>query len=217
MFWLRIWLALALCGAACSSGSLGSAPGAASGGVGRAPEPAVVPSLLDTGWGMVRLDAPALELQVPELSAWHASGSGKSWTRLEHRGSGSVLELWQVRAERRVRPADCEAKARLTRHDLWQPLPETTIDKQFLDAPASYRTELTVGIEAGQEHGVVSGFVIAFGAAASRCYALVFATRAQGKGAEPEIGRRLDLVAGRVFRSVAIRGVEDRVSPQPLP
>lgn len=179
---------------------------------GNTPGPNAVVRLLDADWGLVQLDSPALTVELPELSAWR-SGNGGSWARIEHPSSGSAIEFWWVRAERRARPADCEARARLARPELWQPAPETTVAQESLDLPATYRTESSVGIEPRDAAGV-QGFVIAFGASVSRCYGFYFTTHAEGTGAEIEIARRLDLVSARILPSVTLRNIEDRVSPE---
>jgi hypothetical protein len=203
----------ALLGMACGE-NLGRVPAAAP-DTPAATSSAAGERLTDTDWGTARLDAPPLELQLPELSQWRA-GPGRTWARLEHPASQSTLELWLDRAERLVRPADCAARARITRPGLWQPEPEAVVDEQRLDAPAGFRTELTVGIDAADVAGTVHGFVLGFGASVGRCYAFSFATRADGPTAEIEIARRLDLVATRIAPSVAVLAVEDRVRVQPL-
>lgn len=175
----------------------------------RAPERAAV--LPDAEWGLVHLDDPALELRLPEVSAWRLiEGGGGTWVRIEHPESESRIELWQTRAERRVRPRDCEAKARLRRPDLWRPIPETILERQSLDIPVGYRSDVTVGIDS-QGGRTVEGFVTAFGATASRCLVFSFSTRAHGRGADSEIGRRLNLVRAGILPSLSPRAVEDRL------
>jgi hypothetical protein len=167
----------------------------------------------DTEWGKIRIVSRALEIEVPEVADWQYR-AGKSWVRLEHAPSDSKLELWLARAERVVRPSDCEARARLERPDLWRPAPENTIENRELDAPAGFRSELHVGIDAKPGEPVLSGYVVAFGAAVGRCFAAEFVTRVEGgSGAELELARRLDLIASRTLPNIVLRGVEDRVGP----
>jgi len=212
MLWARMRLLPALLGMACGE-NLGQAPAAAP--VHSEAALAAGERLADADWGTARLDAPPLELQLPELSQWRA-GPGRTWARLEHPASHSTLDLWLDRAERLVRPADCAGRARITRPDLWKPEPETVVDEQRLAAPPGFRTELTVGIDAAEPTGAVRGFVLAFGASIGRCYAFSFTTQSEGPAAEIEIARRLDLVATRVAPSVAVLAVEDRVRTQPI-
>lgn len=174
-------------------------------------EPAPEPRPRDAEWGRLRVVSRALELELPELSAWRYR-AGKSWVRLTHAASDSVLELWVARAERTVRPADCEARGRLARADLWRPSPELVIDRRVLDFPPGFRTELTLGLGAESRPGeVVTGHVIAFGAAVGRCLGVHFTTRASGEGADAEIARRLALMADRAIPSLVLRSVDDRV------
>jgi hypothetical protein len=174
---------------------------------------AVRASPKDGEWGTIRIVSRGLEVEVPEVAQWQYR-AGKSWVRLEHAPSDSTLELWLARAERGARPSDCEARARLERPDLFRPAPETTIETRVLDAPAEFRSELTVGLSAKPGDTALSGYVVAFGATVSRCFAAQFTTRVEGgSGAELELARRLDLIASRTLPRIALRGVEDRVGP----
>lgn len=164
----------------------------------------------DAAWGRLRVVSRALELELPELDDWEYD-AGPSWVRLEHTASSSVLELWVARAERLVRPAECEARARLTHPQLWRPSAETTIEQRTLDLSGGFRTELSVGISPRSRESEVIGQAVAFGAAVGRCLAVHFTTRASGAGAELEIARRLELVTGRTIPSLTLRGVEDRI------
>jgi hypothetical protein len=205
---------LSLVTAACASSSSSAAP-----------EPATAiaaPALAaerarpkDSEWGTIRIVSRGLEVEVPEVADWQYR-AGKSWVRLEHAPSDSTLELWLARAERGVRPSDCEARARLERPELFRPAPETTIETRVLDAPAGFRSELTVGIYPKPGATALDGYVVAFGAAVGRCFAAQFVTRVEGRtGAELELARRLDLIASRTLPGITLRGVEDRVgSPE---
>lgn len=179
-----------------------------------APRPSVPARPRDDQWGRLRIVSRAMELEVPELSTW-SYHAGKSWVRLEHAPSDSVFELWLARAERLVRPADCEARARLERPDLWKPQPETTVERRTLDSPKGFRTELAVGIAAEPGDPIMRGYLVAFGASPGRCLAVHFATRVQGDDAEVELARRLDMIASRSFPSLTLRAVEDRVDGPP--
>lgn len=178
------------------------------------PSPATNPS--DAGWAVRRLGVLPLALELPEAPAWEARRDAPRWARLEHRASESFLEARLLRAERLVRPAECEARARLERPDLPRLDPEEIVETRTLTVPAGFRVELTVAVET-QQGGGVSGYVLAFGASVGRCVALYAATRTSGNGAEAEIGRRLNLLAKGAVPTLSAIDIEDRVQPNALP
>lgn len=157
----------------------------------------------------------ALTLELPDAAGWR-EGASVGWARLEHARSRSRLELNLTRAERLVRPEDCEARARLEHPRLPRPAAGEALDQRRLATPQGFLSDVTVSVnEAGSS--ALEGHVTAFGAAVSRCFAFHFVTRIQGAGAESEIARRLGVVVERVLPSLALSAVDDRVSPQPFP
>lgn len=157
----------------------------------------------------------SLTLELPDAAAWRESASS-GWARIEHARSHSRLELSLTRAERLVRPEDCEARARLGHPELPRPAEGEALDQRRLATPPGFLGNATVSVnEAGNAE--LEGHVTAFGAAVSRCFAFHFTTRARGTGAEAEIARRLGLVVERVLRSLSLSAVDDRVSPEPFP
>ena len=76
--------------------------------------------LPDSGWGRARVAQVSLTLELPDAAAWRESAS-TGWARIDHARSHSRLELSLTRAERLVRPEDCEARARLGHPELPRP------------------------------------------------------------------------------------------------
>ncbi|MEP7050974.1 MAG: hypothetical protein ABJB12_11490 [Pseudomonadota bacterium] len=152
------------------------------------------------------LDFP-LELRLPSKSAWQIT-DGPTWLVARHEPTSSELAVRTWRAERLVRRSDCAAQARLARLSIPEIKEEAVVDRRALGTPRDFDTELVVGVEP-TAHGI-SGYAIAFGASVGRCYAAVFTTRVEGRGAEQELAARLGLVVDRVLGSVRLRSVDDR-------
>jgi hypothetical protein len=168
----------------------------------------------DRDWGRAVLPRAALALVLPDRPAWKRVKSS-GWERLAHAPSGSRLELHLSRAERLARPETCEATARIERPDLPRFGNEEALDHRTLEAPAEFRTQVTVGIiEVSPSE--VEAHVLAFGAAVGRCLAVHFVTRTTGAGVAEEAARRLGLVVDRVLPSLTVATVEDRVEPEPF-
>jgi hypothetical protein len=196
-----------------------SAPAPPAASSNRAPAEARSPELRaqlrDDHWERVRLARHALTLELPDASGWREGDSGE-WARLEHARSHSRLELNLTRAERLVRPEDCEARARLAHPELPRPAEGEALDRQRLDAPRGFLTYVTLSVnEAG--NSLIEGHVTAFGAAVGRCFAFHFVTRVAGAGGESEVARRLGVVVERALPSLTLSAVDDRVSPEPFP
>lgn len=172
-------------------------------------------ALLDRGWGRVALPRVALELQLPEVERWRKARPS-AWEHLEHAASRSRLDLRLTRAERLVRPQDCEARARLERPDLPALAEgEEALDQRTLRAPPGFFTRVTV-LVAESAPAELEGHVTAFGAAVGRCFALHFVTHATGANASDEVARRLGLVVAKLLPNIVVADVDARVTPEPL-
>lgn len=171
-------------------------------------------SLLDRGWELARLPEVALELDLPEAASWKALG-GSSWTRLQHASGESLLELRVTRAERLVRPSDCEARARLERPELPPHSEEEVVERHAVAVPRGYHGELVVSVREVSP-GVLRGDATTFGADVGRCATVHFTTTARGDGREEEVGRRLSLVVTRVLPSVVALSADARVEAEPF-
>ncbi|HYO98260.1 MAG TPA: hypothetical protein VER33_27335 [Polyangiaceae bacterium] len=167
-------------------------------------------------WGRLQLPALAASIELADAARFRLE-STRDWTRLRHLPTDSLLELSLTRAERLVRPADCEARARLMRADLPAPEGEEVVDRQRLAVPAGFTSELVVSVETLPGGENVQGHVLAFGAAISRCFALHYVTRTTGAAAPVEVARRLQSVVTRVLPSLRFREPDQRVAPVRLP
>jgi hypothetical protein len=152
------------------------------------------------------LDFP-IELKLPSKPDWQIA-DGPTWLVLRHAQTSSELALRTWRAERLVRRSDCELQARLARVSIPIVHDESLIDRRPFATPSNFDTELAVGVEPTAQG--ISGFAIAIGASVGRCYAAVFTTRVNGKGAEQEVAARLGIAVDRILNSVRLRTVEER-------
>jgi hypothetical protein len=214
----RLCAALALssltavgCGGQRAMAATGPAP---AGSTAAPPRASDLGELRDDRWERARIARLSVTLELPDASGWR-EGAGGSWARLEHARSHSRLELNLTRAERLVRPEDCEARARLGHPELPRPAEGEALERQRLGVPRGFLTYATLSVNETQG-SMLEGHVTAFGATVSRCFAFHFVTRVSGAGGETEIARRLSLVALRVLPSLALSAVDDRVSPEPF-
>jgi hypothetical protein len=196
----------------CACGPAGSTPPAAG-----KPPPRVAPAPtrgqpeLPAGqFDVVFGPRAGLSVLVPTPAKWQTEDTER-WLTLTHARSDTKLSLRAWRAGRRVRPEQCQAQARLWRHDL-PPLPsDNVVDERTLSSPAEHAVQLTVLVQRAAPRAPIEGWVLAFGAGIGKCYAAVFETRAHGAGAEAAIAERLALAADGILPSVQTQGVDDRV------
>ena len=209
---LALWASTG-CGAPGPS-TASSTPKTAAGPTAAEPTAAATGLFPDSGFQQVSLARFALRLELPDASAWR-QGTGPGWARLDHARSRSRLELNLTRAERLVRPEECEARARLEHPELPRPAEGEALDRQRLGIPHGFLSYATLSVKDAAP-AELEGHVTVFGAAVSRCFALHFVTRVAGAGAENEVARRLGVVVERVLPSLELRAIDDRVSPAPF-
>jgi hypothetical protein len=174
--------------------------------------PAAGPSA--PSFGIVELPKVPATIALDDARRWREANGGAagSFTVLEHAPSRSRLSVRLWRAARLVRPAECEAEARLARPSLPRVEPEAIIDSRPLDAPEGFTGSLVVGVDMTPS-GSTRGFVLAVGAAIGRCFVLAFETSADGAESALIVGERLRAAADRVVPSIEIRSVDERVHP----
>jgi hypothetical protein len=162
-------------------------------------------------WGIVELATLPGSIELYDPGRWR-DASGGSFTLLQHAASSARVALRVWRAARLVRPAECEAEARLARPSLPRADPESLVDSRALEAPKEFSGSLVVGVEP-TPNGGAHGFVLAVGAAVGRCFVLVFETTADGADAANAVAERLRAAADRIVPSVELSGVDERVQP----
>lgn len=163
-------------------------------------------------FGAVTLENPPGTIVLYDPERWRATSAG-SFTLLEHPSSRSTLAIRVWRAARLVRPAECEAEARLARSELPRVDPDVLVDSRPLSAPRDFSGSLVVGVEPGTD-GATRGFALAVGAAIGRCFVLAYDTRAAGPDSASVVAERLRAAADELFPSVELREVDERVQPE---
>lgn len=175
--------------------------------------------LLGEDWGEVESPEYPLVVRLPQARAWQVDDAERNWLELTHSRSSSSVRIRSWRAGRRARPVDCREQA-----SLWVPaIRELTEDQRVaehdLSVPEGFITHVelfAVPLSAPDELLEVEGRVLAFGAAPMRCIAVLFSTRARGTGADRVVAERLGLWADDALPHLRMRGIADRVRPEPL-
>lgn len=205
-------LGIAMCAGGCAPRASGAPSAASVHQPSSSIESAEAPvAFAERDWGEVSSARFMLAVSLPERRAWSVDDASQPWLTMRHDASASQLLARTWLAPRLVRPAECEQQARLWRRDLPVPASDELVDRALLAAPNGFQTEVRVGVS--RRGAELEGYVLAFGASVSRCYALVFMTSASGPGAEGVLGRRLATVNDGVLPRVRSLGVEDRVRP----
>ena len=109
-----------------------------------------------------------------------------------------MLRLW--RDENRMTRETCEARARS-----WRNLPSIEgadlLEEKPLDVPPGFDTNVRVALMTDEAHGSLFGFALAFGGLAHKCFAYVYVTKAEGRGADVKVADRLaKIVAGSLSK-----------------
>jgi hypothetical protein len=161
----------------------------------------------------VELRAVPAVVALPDPASWRAAREG-SFVVLAQRATNSriVLRVWK--AARLVRPAECEAEARLHRPTLPKTDPTTLLDERSISAPRDYDVRLFVGVhEAAQRR--VHGYALAVGAAVGRCYLGVYETWADGPAAPERVADRLATMVPGFIETLSIESAEVPVHRTP--
>lgn len=174
-------------------------------------QPPVPPaSLAGAAWGTFHSERFELQLPLPDGRAWHIDDHGGPWLTATHAASQSMLVARTWTEDGRVSRQRCEERARL-----WRTFPDPSraeeVNARSIEAPAGFDTFVSVGVLPGKQDGVVSGFAVAFGGHAHRCFAWVYTTAASGAGAGPVLGERL---ATMVERSLGRVVIESELTPR---
>jgi hypothetical protein len=167
----------------------------------------------DVAWGSAVSLRYSLTIALPQRDTWEVDDQHAGFWTARHRGSHSELSTRTWRSSRLGTNDDCRRQLRLWLPNAPDPeaQPESVIEKRDIDAPAGYRTELSIGVRRRPPGSELEGFAVAVGHTVGECYAAIFTTRAGGKNAEATVGERLALATEGILPRVARRGVEDRV------
>lgn len=159
--------------------------------------------------GVVELSSLPGAVTLDDPGRWRAAAGG-SFSTLEHPPSRSRLALRVWRAARGVRPAECEAEARIVRPDLPRADPESIVESRRIQAPDDFMGTLVVGVEPMPD-GSTHGYALAVSSTIGSCFVFCFETVADGADAPLVVADRLQDAADRILPSVELHGVEERV------
>lgn len=87
------------------------------------------------------------------------------------------------------------------------------IEDRRIGVPKGFDTVVTVGVVANGRGPTISGFALAFGADARRCFGYAVMTSAGGKGAEELVATRLATMVELSLSNVTIEDDRDPVIP----
>ena len=139
----------------------------------------------------------------PTAARWRIDDHSGPWLSATHAASESTLLARSWTEDGRVTHERCEERARL-----WRTLPDPAraeeVKARSIDAPAGFDTFVSVGVVTGKPDAPVSGFAVAFGGHAHRCFAWIYTTTASGPGAGPLLGERLATMVERSLGKAVI-------------
>jgi hypothetical protein len=189
------------------------------------PPPPALPALGAGKWGDFVSPRFGLQLTLPDGRAWSIDDHAGSWLVARHAATGSELALRTWREDGIANRMRCEEQARL-----WRKLPAKEgadlVEQRSLDVPPDFDTRVEVGVvtplpgarAVKDQPSGIRGFVLAFGGKAHRCFAYVFATHAEGPGAEQAVGERLATMVQGSLQKIRLRNDLDPTLPrEPLP
>jgi hypothetical protein len=139
---------------------------------------------------------------LPDRGGWVLRKERSRFLIFDHAASSSQLSLALWREDDNMSPASCEEKARL-----WRDLPRRgkAIDELQLGVPKGFASHAEVGFGDSKPGEPVHGYLLAFGAAARRCFAFAYATTAQGDGAERLVGDRLAVMRAVTLERLTLK------------
>ncbi len=143
-----------------------------------------------------------LSIPLPQREGWSMLRERSSFLVLEHPATDSRLAVRLWREDDTQNRAKCEQHVRLARD---VPLRGHTIDSRRLDVPAGFDTQVDTGLTDGAPSDPVTGYVLAFGASARRCFAFVYTTETAAEGAEQIIGDRLAVIQTLTLEGIRLK------------
>jgi hypothetical protein len=171
--------------------------------------PATPAPFSSASWGTYRSERFELQLPLPDGHGWRIDDHGGPWLSATHAASQSTLLVRSWTEDGRVNRRRCEERARL-----WRTFPDPsraeTVNERTIDAPAGFDTFVSVGVLPGKPGEPVTGFALAFGGHAHRCFAWAYTTTGNGADAAALLGERL---ATMVERSLGRLVIESKLLP----
>jgi hypothetical protein len=140
-----------------------------------------------------------LNLTLPDRKSWVPASERSSFLVLDHAATTSRLVVGVWRETEPMTRELCEERARSRRE-----FPPSNGDATSIAAPRGFDTRVEVGVFATRPGEPLRGHLLAFGAEARRCFALVFTTEAQGPEAERRIAERLAVIEGITLRQIRL-------------
>lgn len=156
-----------------------------------------------------------LSVPLPDSDAWRLVPERSSFLVLEHVPSSSRLVVRAWRETENMNRDRCEQSARALR-DLPVRNEAGALSRQTVDVPPGFDTVVEVGFAHQAPGEPVTGYVMAFGGWARRCFAYAFTTAAAGPGAERIVGDRLAIMDARSLGGIELRSeTAPTIGPQP--
>jgi hypothetical protein len=92
------------------------------------------------------------------------------------------------------------------------------VERRPVAVPPEFDTVAEVSVRASRPGQPLQAFAVAIGGSARRCFAYLFATRADGPRAPREVGTRLELMVDRSLGGILLESpLAPRLDRQPLP
>lgn len=219
-----------ICLCACGSGS---SPSPAGSGHKNMPPNAVAviqseADLASGSFGEYQSDRFDLRLPLPDAPRFQITDDARSpWLIAHHEAAQSTLYVRVWHSDEIANRTNCEAQARL-----WKDFPERKdsdiFDERRIDNPKGFDTVATMGIVVLPNNSVktlkrggpegITGFAMAFGGWARRCFAYVFLTKSSGKQAERLIATRLATIFELSLQNIKLQKETDPELPrEPIP
>lgn len=139
--------------------------------------------------GLFRSKRFGVQLSLPGGSRWSVDDHKSHWLVASDKARGDTLLVRLWNDENRMNRDKCEARARSFRNLPARDVLEV-VESQRVDLPRGFDTQVDVAL-APDDKGGVFGAILGFGGSARRCFAYVYVTRAEGRGAETEVADRL--------------------------
>jgi hypothetical protein len=175
------------------------------------PAPPAPPAELAGGFRRVVAVGQALELLLPDASAWQRdSREAHSWVAL-HSGTRSRLVVRSWRADTIVTPVACEQQMRIWRPDLPLSRAEARLETRALRLPGDTDAELSSAASAAPDaSGTLAGYAQLVASDGRRCSFVAYATAAEGPERARLVGARLAIMSAS-FERVRLLDISARV------